>query len=226
MCFSAEASFVGAAALTAASVLTLKKVTKPSLILFASIPLLFGLQQCTEGIVWITLREPGYHAVSQVATMVFLIFAELVWPIMVPLAVLFMEDHRKRRQLLWLLLATGTLLALYNAYCLILYSVRPEIMKQHIRYNVHFPREIRLYATWTYIAVTTLPFFVSSIKRTKILGILVILSLAVTYIFYRQYLISVWCFFAALMSGVIYWILRDAKIESERVKELNEKVTG
>jgi uncharacterized membrane protein len=39
------------------------------------------------------------------------------------------------------------------------------------------------------------------------------LSCLVTAIFFRQYLTSVWCFFAALISGVIYWILRDSKRE-------------
>jgi hypothetical protein len=37
------------------------------------------------------------------------------------------------------------------------------------------------------------------------------LSCLVTAIFFTQYLTSVWCFFAAVISGVIFWILRDSK---------------
>jgi uncharacterized membrane protein len=40
-----------------------------------------------------------------------------------------------------------------------------------------------------------------------------LLSCLVTAIFFTQYLTSVWCFFAALISGVIYWILNDSRKE-------------
>jgi hypothetical protein len=50
-------------------------------------------------------------------------------------------------------------------------------------------------------------------QRTHLLGILMFLSCLITALFFTQYLISVWCFFAALISGVIFWILRDSKKE-------------
>jgi hypothetical protein len=66
-------------------------------------------------------------------------------------------------------------------------------------------------AFMAYFIASVTPLFVSSIKRTHLLGILMFLSLLITAEFYLQYLASVWCFFAALMSGVIFWILRDSK---------------
>jgi len=62
-----------------------------------------------------------------------------------------------------------------------------------------------------YLIVTITPLFISSIKRTHIMGVLMFLSCLVTAIFFTQYLTSVWCFFAALISGVIFWILKDSK---------------
>jgi hypothetical protein len=44
-----------------------------------------------------------------------------------------------------------------------------------------------------------------------IFGAFMLLSCAVTALFFTQYLTSVWCFFAAIISGVIYWILSDSK---------------
>jgi len=64
-----------------------------------------------------------------------------------------------------------------------------------------------------YLIATITPLFVSSIKRTHLMGILMFFSCLITAIFFTQYLLSVWCFFAALISGVIFWILRDSKIE-------------
>jgi hypothetical protein len=43
------------------------------------------------------------------------------------------------------------------------------------------------------------------------MAILMFISCLITALFFTQYLISVWCFFAALISGVIFWILRDSK---------------
>jgi hypothetical protein len=43
--------------------------------------------------------------------------------------------------------------------------------------------------------------------------ILMFLSCLIMAVFFTQFLTSVWCFFAALISGVIFWILRDAKKE-------------
>jgi hypothetical protein len=44
----------------------------------------------------------------------------------------------------------------------------------------------------------------------------------VTAIFFTEYLTSVWCFFAALISAVIFWILRDSK-RIFRLDKLNNK---
>ena len=38
----------------------------------------------------------------------------------------------------------------------------------------------------------------------KLFGVLALLSFAAAYFFYATWFISVWCFFAALMSAVVY----------------------
>jgi hypothetical protein len=91
------------------------------------------------------------------------------------------------------------------------FNVTPQIKGYHIQYKTDFPNSWTILAFITYFIASVTPLFVSSIKRTHLLGILMSLSFLVTAVFYLQYLASVWCFFAALMSGVIFWILRDAK---------------
>jgi len=44
MCFSPEASFAGGVIISAIGIATVKKVHKPSQIIFATIPLFFGIQ--------------------------------------------------------------------------------------------------------------------------------------------------------------------------------------
>jgi hypothetical protein len=91
------------------------------------------------------------------------------------------------------------------------FNVTPEIMGYHIKYVTNFPKTLALVAFGIYLLVTITPLFVSSVKRTRVLGVFMFLSCVVTAVFFTQFLTSVWCFFAALISAVIYWILSDSK---------------
>ena len=192
-------------------VATVTKVHKSSQLIFASIPLFFGIQQFTEGILWLTLPNPDAVTIQKVSTYLFLIMAEVLWPMMIPLSVLFMEENRKKKKTLQLFLALGACIAIYYAAVLAIYNVNPEIMGYHIHYYNSAPQTFAVPAFLIYLAVTIVPLFISSIKKTHLLGVLMFLSCAVTVVFFRQYLTSVWCFFAAIISGVIFWILRDSK---------------
>ena len=198
MCFSAEASFAGGIIISAIGVATVTKVHKSSQIVFASIPLFFGVQQMVEGTLWLTIPSPEYANIQHIATYIFLIMADFLWPTLIPLSVLLMEENRKRKRILLILLVMGISLSLYYAYCLISFSVTPEIMGYHIHYETTFPKSLSMPAFIVYLIVTITPLFISSIKRTQLMGILMFLSCLVTAIFFTQYLTSVWCFFAAL----------------------------
>ena len=211
MCFSAEASFAGGVIISTIGVATVKEVHKPSQLVFASIPLFFGAQQITEGCLWLTLPNPEYGTVQMFSKYIFLIMAEVLWPMMIPLSVLFMEENKKRKRILRILLFMGVSVSLYYAFCLLFFNVTPQIMGYHIQYRTDFPKFSTALAFIVYFIASITPLFISSIQRTHLLGILMFLSCVVTALFFWQYLASVWCFFAALISGVIFWILRDAK---------------
>ncbi len=209
MCFSPEASFAGGIIISAVGIFTIRKVHKPSQILFATIPLFFGFQQIAEGFVWLTLPLPQYIVIQRIFVYTFLITAQVIWPVMIPLSVLFMEESKKKKKILTYLLAAGILLAAYYSFCLIHFHVHPQINRFHIVYHNDFPEALAMIATIVYLIATIPPLFISSVKRTHLLAVLMTFSCIVTVIFFKQYLTSVWCFFAALISGVIYWILSD-----------------
>jgi hypothetical protein len=203
MCFSSEASFAGGIIISAIGIATIKKVHNPSQLVFASIPLFFGVQQIVEGCLWLTIPYPEYGFAQKIGTYIFLIMADVLWPTIIPLSVLLMEENHKRKRVLRILLGTGIFLSLYYVYCLLFYNVTPQIMGYHIQYNTDFPVSLSMPAFLIYLIVTITPLFISGIKRTHLMGILMFLSCLVTAIFFTQYLTSVWCFFAALISGVI-----------------------
>ena len=211
MCFSAEASFAGGVIISSIGVAVVTKVHKPSQLLFACIPVFFGIQQFTEGVLWLTIPNPEFITIQKIATYIFLVMADVLWPVWIPLSVLFMEENARKKKLIWYLLIAGMVVSAYYAFCLVFLHVTPEIMGYHIKYTSDFSKVIAIPVFILYLIATITPLFVSSIKRTHVLGIFMFLSCLVTAIFFTQYLTSVWCFFAALISGVIYWILRDSK---------------
>ena len=213
MCFSAGASFVGGVIISGIGVATIREVHKPLQLVFACIPLFFGVQQIMEGCLWLTFQGADYVNIQKIGTYLFLIMAQVLWPTLIPVSVLLMEENKKRKRILQILLGLGISLSLYYSICLLLFNVIPQIEGFHIEYNTEFPESLAVIAFIIYLVVTITPLFVSGIKRTHLLGILMFFSCLITAIFFTQYLISVWCFFAALISGVIFWILRDAKKE-------------
>lgn len=214
MCFSPEASFAGGIIISFIGIATVTKVHKPSQLVFASIPLFFGIQQFAEGFLWLTLPRPEYLSLQKLDTYIFLIMADVLWPVMIPLSVLLMEKVKKRRKYIWILLAMGFFVSMYYAYHLLFHNVTPRISGYHIQYVTDFPKTTGLFVFALYLIASITPLFISSIKRTHLLGALMFFSCLVTAIFFREYLTSVWCFFAALISGVIFWILRDSKRKS------------
>ncbi|WP_299578956.1 DUF6629 family protein [uncultured Sunxiuqinia sp.] len=211
MCFSPEASFVSGAVITVIGVVTVRKVHHPAQLVFAVIPLFFGIQQFAEGVLWLSLFTDGSETIRIFSTYFFLVMAEVIWPSLIPVSVLLMEKNEKWRKILRVLLILGMILSGYYAFCLISYQVSPRIVYYHVQYNNDFPSLLALPAFGLYLIVTIVPLFVSEVRKTKWLGILMLLSCVVTIVFFRQYLTSVWCFFAALMSGVVYWILHSSK---------------
>jgi hypothetical protein len=209
MCFSAGASFAGGVVISAVGVATVRKARKPTQRLFAGIPLLFGFQQFAEGVLWVTLRSSGHDWLQNAATYIFLITALVIWPVLIPLSVWFMEEVKKRKKILAGLIVTGGILSLFYVFCLVFYDVNPQINGFHIKYVDEFPETAVDIAFIFYLTSTIAPLFISSVRRMWLFGILITVSCVVAGIFFAQYLTSIWCFFAALISVVIYLILNE-----------------
>ncbi len=222
MCFSAEASFTASAVLGVIGVITIKKAKEPSQMAFASIPLLFSFQQFTEGMLWLALLNKEFAFLQSIATYLFLIIAQIIWPTWVPLSILFLEKEILRKKVLYIILGMGGILSLYLTYCYIFYDIQAEISDHHINYNLNFPHEknfLWLSAIF-YFVPTVISTIVSSVKRMQILGMIVLVSGLLTGLFALKYFISIWCFFAAIISVLILMIITQLQ------KKNNQKFGG
>ena len=211
MCFSVEASFGAGIVLSVIGVASIKKVQSPSQIAFASIPLIFATQQITEGFLWLALSNPVYASLQQVTTYTFLFLAQIVWPVWVPLAILLVEKEDKRKTTQKLLVAIGVLLSFYLAYCLLSYNVQAKIIGYHISYQQDYPVRLSLVVEVIYFIATITPPFFSTIKRMWLLGVAILISYIITIEFYEDYFVSVWCFFASVISILVFVIMHGIK---------------
>lgn len=217
MCFSASASFGAGVVLTGVGMAAMRKVPSNACLPFASIPLIFGVQQITEGFLWLALSNFHYAAWQVPATYLFLFFAQVVWPSWVGFAMYRMEIVKIRRQAILVLLGIGVLVSAYLAYCLLNFRVEAAVAEHHIAYQQDYPESVDHSFGWLYVVATITPAMISSIRRMWLFGIAVLVSYIITALFYTGYIVSVWCFFAAVISVVIYAILPEGKPAERKI---------
>lgn len=200
MCFSATASFIAGISLSAFGVFTVKMAKRKEEIPFAMIPLLFGIQQLIEGMLWLSFqRDTGTLNVSM--TYLFTLFSHVLWPVFIPYTIGLVEVVPWRIKALLVFRYIGGAVGLYLLYFIISFPITSEI-HQHIVYifpHFHTPPILVLY-----VAATCVSAFFSSHRFINIFGILTLILFSVAYWFYTEAFFSVWCFFSAVLSFLIY----------------------
>ena len=205
MCFSASASFIASGVLGGIGLASIALVRLKKLVAIACIPLLFAIQQFAEGVVWVDA--------SPIAATIFLFFALIVWPFYTPFALLMAESDNGKRASLYLLTIIGLGLSLCLLFGLLSSDVSFYIQDCHIVYDAArillINDRVSLFLGSIYCLVTIIPFFISSQQYIKQIGLLIMGTCLIAYLFYTIYFISVWCFFAALTSTAMLVIVRN-----------------
>jgi len=207
MCFSATASFIVGGGLALTGVLTLKHAAHREQLPFAAIPLLFGMQQIIEGLLWLSLQYDAAF-LRTLTTYMFTLFSHVLWPVYVPLATALLEHHAWRRKALWIFSLVGVVAGVHLLVLIATQSLT-VISGEHIIYvsarHYEWPMML-LYVTATCLA----PLF-SSYVLVRLFGVLTLLFFFISYWFYTAAFFSVWCFFAAILSTLIYVFFRSGR---------------
>lgn len=201
MCFSPEADFVAAAAIGAVGVQTLREVRRPEQLVVGALPLLFAAHQLVEGFVWLGLRGEVSSGVRDAATQVYLIYAQAVLPVLVPLGFLLLEPVRRRRRWMWPLLAVGLVVGLRLLWVLTQYPTAARVHAHGIEYVTHTP--LGTVVALLYVMATCVPALVSSRPFLRWFGVANLIGLTVTAAVKSSDFISVWCVYAALVSVLV-----------------------
>lgn len=192
---------------------TVKKAELKAEIPFAMIPLLFGVQQIIEGMLWLSFRFDT-PLLNVTMTYVFTLFSHVLWPMFVPFSIGLVEIVAWRKKMISAFQITGIAVGLYLLYLIVKFPVTSEVNGHMVYVSPHF-NKVPVMAL--YLAATCVSCFFSSHKIINIFGILALLLFMVAYWFYTVAFFSVWCFFAAILSVVIYV---HFKFENERAPDL------
>lgn len=220
MCFSASVSFSASLALIICGIAALKYAREKRLRMIAAIPLIFGLQQFAEGMVWMSFLDPRFAFVRMTSAYIFLACACIIWPLWIPIAAAQFEGARRYKRFVPSIIA-GCLCACASFVCAFIYPIS-VVASCNIVYNLDF--SFTQYTVWNhyinmvisllYVIATIVPFFIARNKMLWAIGALTVASYVISYIAYFEAFTSVWCFFAALISILVYGFVQNQKSKS------------
>ena len=218
MCFSAGASFGAAAVLSIVGAVAVIKAKTIPQGLFATIPFIFSIQQVAEGMLWLSFNNDDIPGRS-FFTYVFLVFAIMFWPVWIPFTMRFLEIDVTRKKILTMILIAGSIVSAGFACIILFYPLEAVATHHHIQYKLDLPPAINN-LMWLfnilYFTTTIISTFISSIKRMQLLGTVFIAAYLFSIYFYNGAVLSVWCYFAALLSIVILWIVSEFRSDAQQ----------
>src|SRR5439155_3605688 len=129
-----------------------------------------------------------------------------------PLAVAAVEPPGRKRSAIMALSGVGMVIAIaYYSPVLFEDGLKPAVVGLSIRYDVSSEAVAGLTWWWVwpilYLTAVSVPLLVSRVQPLRPLGASVALSATAVYLLHEQAFASVWCFFAALLSLHLAYVL-------------------
>jgi hypothetical protein len=201
MCFSPEADFAAGAVVAGVGVATLRRVRGPRELIVGALPLLFGIHQLVEGFVWLGLRGEVSGRVGEAAKQAYIVYAQAILPVIVPLGLTLLEPDRRRSRWMWPLVAGGLLLGAYLLWQVTAFPVGAHEMARCIDYTTHTPNDAVFGVA--YVLVTCGPALISSRRYLRWFGLVSLVGAFAAAFVRVDELTSLWCLYVAVVSVLI-----------------------
>src|SRR5580698_11624152 len=201
MCFSATANFVGSGVLGVIGVATLTHVKHRRELLFASLPTLFAVHQFIEGFVWLGLDGKLSPTVAHDMGAAFMLYAQGLLPLLLPLSVMLFEADKKSRKRMLPFVVLGGATTLYILWALTAYPLQLYVRGNSIVY-INQATDNTTVALF-YVIATCGSLFFSKIRMMVIFGAANLAILLVVMEVKRYAFTSLWCAYAAIASVII-----------------------
>jgi len=215
MCFSPQGDLVGGLVITAIGADAVRHVhDRRDHLALAALPLLLGAHQLDETFVWWGLQGHVPAAVGRAAMWAYLFVAFVVLSVYVPMAVMALEERRRKRQMVPFV-AIGTVVSTVLLVALIAGSPTAVLARYHIAYSLHLDHGIGLPITVLYVVAVCGALLVSRYHDVRIYGIVNLVAVVILARLTADGFASLWCAYAAVTSGAIALHMRFAKTHRE-----------
>ena len=208
MCFAPEADLAAGIVVGAVGVDALRHVRRHQDLGLASLPALFAAHQVSEAFVWWGLTDELAWSTAQVALWLYMLFAYVVLPLLVPMAVLAAEPGRRRGGPLPWLATLGLLLAATYLAAMVRGPVGVEIEGRHLVYHTSAAHGGLLAGIYAVVVCGAL--LASSHRAIVVFGVVNALAVAALTWVASTALTSLCCLWAAVTSVAISAHVRRA----------------
>ena len=211
MCFSPEADLIGGSVISGIGIDALRHVDhRPSHVALAGLPILFGVHQLVEGIIWLSLQGHLPAGLGRTALWVYLIVAFVILPILVPLAVAAIEPARWRRRVAAGFSAVGIAVAAVLLAAMVRGPMTVRLRPYHLAYGVRLTDGLTVVIL--YVVATCGAALFSSDRRIVTFGVANLAAIATITFLTVDGFASVWSAWAAIISGAIALQMRHPRL--------------
>ena len=172
----------------------------------AALPIALGLHQIDETLVWWWLQGHVGRGVGEVAMWIYLLFALVVLPTLVPLMVFFFTPRSRRRFRQVPFVALGVVVSVILFEAMLVGNPQARLGTYHLAYTIGLRHGI--FIIGLYIVATCGPMLASGFRPMEWFGVANLAAVIVLALLCASGFTSLWCFYAALVSAAIALHLR------------------
>jgi hypothetical protein len=217
MCFSAQADLVGGVVVGAIGIDVLRHVDgRRAYLGLAVLPLMLGLHQLDEAFVWWGLQGHVSVQLGTIATWIYLLFAFVVLPVFIPVAVMLLEPKPRRRSLMLCFAVLGAAVAGVLLAAMLRGPVTASLGARHIAYTTDLHAGGLVVAA--YVLATCGSLILSSYRDVAVFGVVNLIAVAVFARLAVDGFASLWCAWAAVAACAFAVHLRYGREGTLRVR--------
>lgn len=198
---------------------------QPNYVPLALVPFFFGVQQLVEGLEWTAIDQGRIEPLTTMGALGFLFFAYCFWMIWIPWSawsISRITDSRGlQNRLRWVaIVATVLGIAFYLPVVFNPPAVQPAVHStgrllydvSNLHSVIHNFVNTEPVGELVYWGFIVLPLIAVADKAVKLFGVLIFVSIFLTWITYSATFNSVWCFYCAVLSIFVIWIVNRPQL--------------
>ncbi len=212
MCFSPQGDLIGGTVVVAIGVDALRHLKQRfEYAPIAVLPIVLGLHEIDETFVWWWLQGHVGRGAGLAAMWIYLLFALVVLPTLVPLLVLFLTPPSPRRWRLVPFALLGLIVSTILLEAMLVGNPDVKLGAYHLAYSIGLRHGVLIIGL--YIVATCGPFLASGYRPMVWFGVVNLVAVVALALLNASGFTSLWCFYAALVSGALALHLRYARHE-------------